>query len=313
MTETEYDTIVIGGGPGGSSASTYLAKAGRKVLLLEKEVFPRFHIGESLLPYNRQIFDELGVSSIIQAEGFPKKFGAQFYIANGSRSIKFVFAQGIFTRETETIQVERARFDHILLTNARAKGVDVREGWTVTRFAEDDQGVSVEATDPNGVKNRFAGKFLIDASGRGNMTGNQEGIRVVHPKLKKIAIFGHFRNVRHDEGKEAGDTIIVRLENKWFWIIPLAKGKTSIGLVMEQSEFAEAEEPPQKVFERIWRSSPVLIERLGKAELVMPMQATSDFSYYNKRYVGKRLLRVGDAAGFMDPIFSAGVFLAMYT
>src|SRR4051812_28866300 len=100
MTETEYDIIVIGGGPGGSSASTYLAKAGRKVLVLEKEVFPRFHIGESLLPYNRQIFDELGVTSIIQAEGFPKKFGAQFYIANGSRSIKFVFAQGIFTRET---------------------------------------------------------------------------------------------------------------------------------------------------------------------------------------------------------------------
>src|SRR3954466_6032623 len=120
MAETVYDAIVIGGGPGGSSASTYLPKAGRKVLLLEKEVFPRFHIGESLLPYNRRIFEALGVSSQLRAEGFPRKFGAQFYIGNGSRSAKFVFASGIYTRETEAIQVERARFDHILLKNATA-------------------------------------------------------------------------------------------------------------------------------------------------------------------------------------------------
>jgi len=191
--------------------------------------------------------------------------------------------------------------------------VDVREGWTVTRFEENEQQTSIEANDPNGQKYRFTGKFLIDASGRANMTGNQEAIRVVHPKLKKLAIFGHFKNVRTDEGREGGDTIIVRLENKWFWLIPVSNEKTSVGLVMEQSEFAETKEPPQKIFEKIWRSSPVLRSRLQNAESVMPIQTTSDFSYHNKRYVGKRLLRVGDAAGFMDPIFSAGVFLAMYT
>src|SRR5688572_986750 len=313
MAPEQFDVIVIGGGPGGSSSSTFLAKAGRKVLVLEKEIFPRFHIGESLLPYNRAIFDELGLTETLNQQGFPRKFGAQFYIANGSKSVKFVFGQGVFTRETETIQVERATFDHILLKNARAKGADVREGWTVTRFEEKADGVEVQATAPDGQTHSFRAAFLVDASGRGNMTGNQEGIRVVHPHLKKLAVFGHFKNVRRDSGKESGDTIIVRLENKWFWIIPVSAEKTSVGCVMDQAEFAARKESPQQIFESIWKSSPVLRDRMERAELVSAFQTTSDFSYYNKRYVGKRLLRVGDAAGFMDPIFSAGVFLAMYS
>jgi flavin-dependent dehydrogenase len=313
MSSEVYDAIVIGGGPGGSASSSYLARAGRKVLLLEKEVFPRFHIGESLLPYNRRIFQELGLDAALQAEMFPKKYGAQFYIANGSKSVKFVFANGVYTKEKEAIQVERAKFDHILLKNARSKGVDAREGWIVTRFRENDQQVQIDATDPEGKSHEFTGKFLIDASGRGNMTGNQEGVRVVHPKLKKLAVFGHFRNVLLDSGREGGDTIIIRLENKWFWIIPISAEKTSVGCVMDQAEFAARKESPREIFEEIWKSSPVLQNRLEKAELVGSMQVTSDFSYYNQRYVGKRLLRVGDAAGFMDPIFSAGVFLAMYS
>lgn len=313
MSNEMYDAIVIGGGPGGSSASTYLARLGRKVLLLEKEVFPRFHIGESLLPYNRGIFRELGLLDTLQAECFPKKYGAQFFVANGSKSVKFVFANGIFTREKEAIQVERAKFDHILLKNARSSGVDAREGWTVTRFSDGDSQTQVEATDPDGKTHQFTGKFLIDASGRGNLTGNQEGIRVVHPKLRKLAVFGHFKNVRLDPGPEAGDTVIVRLENKWFWLIPISAEKTSVGCVMDQAEFSSRKEPPQEVFESIWKSSPVMRSRLENAECVGSIQTASDFSYQNARYVGKRLLRVGDAAGFMDPIFSAGVFLAMYS
>jgi FADH2-dependent halogenase len=131
--------------------------------------------------------------------------------------------------------------------------------------------------------------------------------------LRKLALFGHFKNVRLDAGREAGDTIIVRLENKWFWLIPVSAEKTSVGCVMDQTEFAQAKEPAGEIFTRIWKSSPVMRDRMENAELVGSMQTTSDFSYQNKRYVGKRLIRIGDAAGFMDPIFSAGVFLAMYS
>lgn len=313
MQPEQFDVLVIGGGPGGSSASTYLARAGRKVLLLEKEVFPRFHIGESLLPYNRALFEEMGVLDALRAEAFPKKYGAQFFIGNGSKQVKFVFSKGVYTREKEAIQVERAKFDHILLKHAAQSGVEVREGWTVTRFSENDSYCEIEATGPDGRTDSFRGGYLVDASGRGNMTGNQEGIRVIHPELRKLAVFGHFHGVRLDDGPTRGDTLIVRLENKWFWIIPISPDKTSVGCVMDQAEFAAARESPQELFERIWQSSPVLYDRMCEAELVGPVQTTTDFSYHNQRYVGKRLLRVGDAAGFMDPIFSAGVFLAMYS
>jgi flavin-dependent dehydrogenase len=183
----------------------------------------------------------------------------------------------------------------------------------VTRFTENEKEAGIEASDPEGKKHQFTSRFLVDASGRGNMTGNQEGIRVVHPKLKKLAVFGHFKNVRLDSGREGGDTIIIRLENKWFWIIPVSSEKTSVGCVMDQAEFAARKEPPRQIFDSIWQSSPVLRDRMKDAQLVGTIHTTSDFSYQNKKYVGERLLRVGDAAGFMDPIFSAGVFLAMYS
>src|SRR5262249_39278080 len=132
---TVYDALIIGGGPGGGSAATFLARAGRKGVVLEKEIFPRFHIGESLLPYKRALFAEMGVLPTLEAAGFPKKFGAQFYLGNGSKSTQFIFRQGRLTREKEAIQVERAQFDHLLLKHARSCGADVREGWTAARFS----------------------------------------------------------------------------------------------------------------------------------------------------------------------------------
>ena len=133
MEASRYDIVVIGGGPGGSAAATYLARGGRSVLLLEKEHFPRFHIGESLLPYNRRLFEEMGVLPTLQAAAFPRKFGAQFHLGNGFKSVKFVFREGRFTREPEAFQVERAKFDHLLLQHAASSGAEVREGWTVNK------------------------------------------------------------------------------------------------------------------------------------------------------------------------------------
>lgn len=311
VSKTAYDVIVIGGGPGGSSAATFLRQAGRSVLVLEKEKFPRFHIGESLLPYNHILFEQMGVLPKLEAAGLFKKWGAQFHIGNGTKTLKLVFRRGKFTKEPGAFQVERAPFDHLLLQHAAEAGAEVQECCQVTGFALNPDGVIVDYTDAEGRKNSCAARFLIDASGRGNLTGNLQKIREVHPKLKKLAVFGHFAGVQIDEGESGGDTVIVRLENKWFWLIPLSAEKVSVGCVLDAEEFARARQSPEEIFDGLVDSCTVMRERMAGARLLGEIHTTSDFSYRNKRFVDRRLIRVGDAAGFMDPIFSAGVYLAM--
>src|SRR5437868_5671887 len=313
MSEAIYDAVIIGGGPGGSTAASYLARAGRRVLLLEKEHFPRFHIGESLLPYNRQIFDEIGALPKLEAAGLIKKYGAQFHLGNGSKALSLCFRNGRFTREPMAYQVERSTFDHLLLQHAASLGAEVREGWTVTRSRTDAIGAEIDARNDRGQTRTFRANFLIDASGRGNFTGNQQGLREIDPNLKKVAIFAHFAGVKLDPGEKRGDTVIVRLEDKWFWIIPLTDEKVSVGLVMDREELQRAQVAPEALFESTWRGSLPMRERMQAARLVSQIYTTSDFSYKNRTFIGPRLLRVGDAAGFMDPIFSSGVYLACYS
>lgn len=307
------DVLVLGGGPAGSTAAALLARAGRRVILLEKDHFPRFHIGESLLPYNRSLFAALGVWPALQAAGFPRKTGAQFHLSNGTKSCRFVFRQGRFTRETETIQVERARFDELLLRHAGHLGADVREGWTAGTVAVHADCVEVQVTDPAGRGHRLVAAHVVDASGRANLTGNQAGLRVIHPRHRKLAVFGHFEGVFRDPGDAGGDTVIVRDADRWFWLIPISEARTSVGLVLDKEAFAAEGGEAGEIFWKAVRRSRVMSGRLQGAHLPGPLQVTSDFSYFNRRLAGPRLARVGDAAGFMDPIFSAGVYLAMWS
>lgn len=308
------DVIVIGGGPAGSCAATILGRAGRSVRVLERERFPRFHVGESLLPYNAGIFDELGLTPKLRAAGFPIKKGAQFHLGNGSKGTAFVFGAGRFTRFPEAFQVERSRFDEILLRHAAQSGAQVAEEVEVERVDADADGVTV--TVKGGVRHRA--KMVIDASGRGNVTGSLEGLKVMNPKLKKLAVFGHYEGVRVDEGSKGGDTVIIRQEDHWFWLIPLqldgqGAGKVSVGVIVDRDAFAASGlKGPEFLQQRIDASPPVR-ERLASARLVSPIHVTSDFSYRNSRLWSRRCVRVGDAAGFIDPIFSSGVFLAMFS
>jgi len=309
--DKRYDAVVIGGGPGGSSAGTYLALAGKKVLIVEKEVFPRFHIGESLLPNNQSLLRELGVMEALEKSGFPRKYGAQFHLGNSSKSVKVLFRQGKFNREHQAFQVERALFDEILLRNAESKGAVVMEGTTVTKAENDRLGVRVAVNDRQGNVGSYEADYLIDASGRGNFTGLRDGLRRNHPHLKKLAVFAHYSGVRLDEGDRAGDTVVVRAEREWFWLIPIGPTKTSVGGVLDGQVYREMGLKPAEALQKLIAECPEMRERMKDATPLIPAQMTSDYSYQNRQLTGNRLLRVGDATGFIDPIFSSGVYLAM--
>lgn len=305
------DVLIIGGGPAGSTAATTLAQAGRRVLLLEKEKFPRFHVGESLLPYNRQIFDELGVWPKIESAGFMKKRGAQFLMGNGSHSMRLNFSNGSFNKFRESIHVERSRFDDLLLTHSRESGAEVREECQVLEFRVGTDDVAVRYREADGTLHDVRSRFLIDASGLSNLTANRDSLREYYPGHKKVAIFGHFAHLDMPQGEEKGDILIVRRENSWFWLIPLEDNKTSVGLVLDRADFQKLGKDVEQIFHEAVRGTPAVRDRFSRAEALGPLHPVMDFSYRNRRLVEPRLVRIGDASGFIDPVFSSGVMLAM--
>ncbi|MBL9130162.1 MAG: tryptophan 7-halogenase [Verrucomicrobiaceae bacterium] len=310
---TPWDVIIIGGGPAGSAAACTLRQAGRKVLVLEKEKFPRFHIGESLLPYNRPIFDELGVWSKIQAAGFMVKRGAQFWAGDSSIHTRLIFSKGSFTEFPDALQVERARFDDILLRHAEELGAEVREETLVTSHSVEADRVTVKFRAKDGTEHEAQAAFLMDASGLNNFTANREKLRDYYPGHKKIAIFGHYSGVQMPDGEEKGDILIIRRQNSWFWMIPLEDEKVSVGLVLDMSDFKELKQEPQAVFDDAVASTAAVRDRMMQAKPLTQGHVLSDFSYTNRKLVSDRVVRVGDAAGFIDPIFSSGVMLAMHS
>jgi flavin-dependent dehydrogenase len=310
-TEASWDVIVIGGGPAGSTAATTLAQAGRRVLVLEKARFPRFHIGESLLPYNRKIFDDLGVWEKVSSVGFTRKRAAQFIMGNDSRGNRLDFSKGAFTEFPEAMQVERAKFDDILLHHSRENGAEVREECQVLEHRVEHDRVVVKYKAADGAEHEVTAPYMIDASGLGNFTANRESQREYYEAHKKIAIFSHFDGVDMPTGEESGDILIVRRENSWIWLIPLAANKTSIGLVIDAADFKALGKTPQEAFDHAVLTTPAVTKRFAGAEMLEKLHVLADFSYKNERLVSPRVLRAGDASGFIDPMFSSGVLLAM--
>lgn len=307
----EWDAVIIGGGPAGSTAATTLAQAGRQVLVLEKARFPRFHIGESLLPYNEKIFKELGVWEKISTVGFTKKRAAQFLMGNGTRGNRLDFSTGAFTEFPEAFQVERAKFDDILLHHSREVGAEVREECQVTGHSIGQDHVSVRYKAADGTDHEVTAGYLIDASGMGNFTANLEGRREFYAKHRKIAIFSHFTGVDMPTGEQEGDILIVRCENSWFWMIPISPGKTSVGLVIDATDFKASGKSPQQAFDDAVERTVVVNKRFPNAKMLEMLHVLADFSYKNETLVSPRVVRVGDASGFIDPMFSSGILLAM--
>lgn len=311
ITENEWDVIVIGGGPAGSTAATTLAKKGRRVLVLEKTKFPRFHIGESLLPYNRQIFEDLGVWEKIAAAGFMRKRAAQFIMGDDSRGNRLDFSKGAFTEFPEAMQVERAKFDEILLHHSREHGAEVREECQVLDHRIEDQRIVLKYRSADGEEREITSSFMIDASGLGNVTANRESQREYYAEHRKLAIFSHFSGVDMPKEEQEGDILIIRRENSWLWFIPLSSEKTSVGLVIDAADFKASGMTPQEAFDHAIATTPAAGKRFEEAVLLEKLHVMADFSYKNERLVSPRVVRVGDASGFIDPMFSSGILLAM--
>ncbi len=312
-----FDVVIIGGGPAGSTAATYLRRAGHSVLILEKGHYPRFKIGESLLPYICPMLEEMGVMEDVRAAGFMEKWGARFHVPCTGHTVRTEFGAGRFNNQAMAYQVERSVFDKLLLEHAQGSGATVLQDTAVIDWKINPEGSHATVT----YKNKREGertveaKFVLDATGRANFTGNREKIREDMTDLRKVAIYGHFTGVKLDEGSKGGDIIIYRMKDRWFWFIPLSRDKVSIGLVTDRDKLKETGLTPDELFEKSVARNPDLHRRLAEARKVSEdkLHTTTDFSYKNQRFASERLVRIGDAAGFMDPVFSSGVHLAMFS
>jgi flavin-dependent dehydrogenase len=308
---SRYDAIIIGGGPGGSTAGAKLARAGLKVLILEREKFPRFHVGESLIPYGNDVLREIGVWEKLEKGGFMVKPGAEFTLGNSKGFLRFWFGKNLKPQYAETFQVERSRFDALLLGHAAESGCTVVHQAKAVSAEIRADGVEV-AYEQDGAVRRAEAAWLVDASGRDAFLGRQLNLPKTDLGMpKKFATFAHFKDVRRNEGKAHGIITIVRLEEAWFWIIPLDAEKTSVGLVQRLDRFKSSGLKPGERFEEVVAGSSELRFRMGNAERVSDYYFAGDYTYRHLTAAGPRWILVGDAAGFIDPIFSSGVMLSL--
>jgi geranylgeranyl reductase family protein len=314
MAHEVADVIVIGGGPAGSTAAALLAEMGRRTLLLERERFPRFHVGESLMPQTYWTFKRLGVLDKLKTSAFPKKFSVQFVSENGKASQPFYFFETNPHESSQTWQVQRSDFDRMLLENAAEKGADVRTGVRVTDLLWDgERCTGVRAQHDGGDSIELPARVVVDATGQSSLIANRLELRRSDPYLRKASVWTYYRGARRDAGVDEGATLILNSQDKqgWFWYIPLPEDTVSVGVVSSKANLLRPGMTPEQIFDEQLARCPAVAERLEPGRRMSRFYATKDFSYTTTRWSGQGWVLVGDAFGFLDPIYSSGVFLAL--
>lgn len=309
----ECDVIVAGGGPGGSVAASWLARSGHRVMLFERDQFPRFHIGESLLASANQVLGAIGADDLVRRAGFVEKWGATFLSGDGriERYADFSEAAGVTT--PQTWQVPRDTFDDLLLRHAAASGARVFERHRVLSASFDRDGVTVSVQAIGGETRVARARALIDASGRSGLLSRQFGLRIDEPGLANIAVFSHYSAVPRSAGRRAGDIrIVARDDLGWFWLIPISETLMSVGVVLPRAAF-QAFQPceSEALLDRAIADTPAVAALLAGAQREWPVRVEKDFSFGSRAYAGDRWVLVGDAGSFLDPIFSTGVAIAL--
>jgi 2-polyprenyl-6-methoxyphenol hydroxylase-like FAD-dependent oxidoreductase len=308
----DADVLVIGAGPGGTTTATFLAQGGLRVALVEREAFPRFKVGESLIPTCMDICKRLGVLDRVLGHGFQLKYGATFHDQELDLETTFDFRPGR-PWPSFTLDVHRAEFDQILLEHAVSHpGVTLHQPATVEKVAFDADGVTARLSDREGERELRA-SFVVDASGRDAFLAARQGQRKPRPGLGKVAIYAYFRGARRFPGRSEGNVRLYIFPEGWFWYIPLARNETSVGCVLHQRVVKARRGTLQQLFDEMVERCAKISENLQGAERVTELYTTSNFAYTIEPIIGDRFLCVGDAVAFVDPIFSPGVFLAMQT
>jgi flavin-dependent dehydrogenase len=310
------EVVVIGGGPAGATVATLVAQEGRRVLVLERERFPRYHVGESLIPETFWVLDRLGMLPKLRGSPFVEKHSVQFVSEQGRLSEPFYFADYKPHESSRTWQVSRAEFDALMLDNAREHGAEIREGVRVLDVLfEAGRAVGVRLIDEHGNEETIRCQVVVDAAGQSCVIQDRLGLREWDPVLKKAAIWTYWKGATRDTGRDAGSTLVMQTRGKkgWFWYIPLQDDVVSVGVVAP-FDYLFKDRPGKEAeaifFEEVERC-PGLQPRIAAAERIGPFRVAKEYSYRSRQVAGDGWVLVGDAFGFLDPLYSSGILLAL--
>lgn len=309
-----WDVLVIGGGPAGSAAATILAGHGHRVLVLEREKFPRYHVGESMIPFTNLPVQRLGLTEVLQRSAFVRKLSVQFVQPNGRASQPFYFFTRYGTEVAQTWQVLRSEFDQIVLDRARAAGAEVREQTEVLALLRDgDRVTGVRVRSADGSESELRAPMTLDATGKEAFAAVRNGWRLRDPMLNKVAVWTYYEGALRDAGIDAGATTVAFVPEKgWFWYIPQHANRVSVGVVAEGKYLTrEGVRDPRAIFEREISQNKWIEAHLAPGRQVGPHYLTSEYSFHARHCGCEGLLLVGDAFCFLDPVFSSGLMLAL--